>query len=166
MTAWRLACAALKWSAWVDDIDSQRMIIRVVQGKGGKDRDLPLSPELLETLRAYWRWRRPKVYLFPSRGERRGPDVPLSDKTVWQVCGDAARKAGITKHVTAYPFTTSDWATPAQVTATCVPFRCSSDTEILQTTMRYLATPETLILRYGGPDPHEEIPTCRQAIAG
>jgi integrase/recombinase XerD len=71
-----------------------------VQGKGGKDRDLPLSPELLETLRAYWRWRRPKVYLFPSRGERRGPDVPLSDKTVWQVCTEAARKAGITKHVT------------------------------------------------------------------
>ena len=84
----------------VSDIDSQRMIIRVVQGKGGKDRDLPLSPELLETLRAYWRWRRPKVYLFPSRGERRGPDVPLSDKTVWQVCTEAARKAGITKHVT------------------------------------------------------------------
>jgi site-specific recombinase XerD len=94
----------------VSDIDSQRMIIRVVQGKGGKDRDLPLSPELLETLRAYWRWRRPKVYLFPSRGERRGPDVPLSDKTVWQVCGDAARKAGITKHVTPHTLRHS-WAT-------------------------------------------------------
>ena len=76
------------------------MIIRVDQGKGSKDRDLPLNPELLETLRAYWRWRRPKVYLFPSRGERRGPDVPLSDKTVWQVCTETARKAGITKHVT------------------------------------------------------------------
>jgi integrase len=84
----------------VGDIDSKRMIIRVVQGKGSKDRDLPLNPELLETLRAYWRWRKPKVYLFPSRGERRGPDVPLSDKAVWHVCGDAARKAGISKHVT------------------------------------------------------------------
>ena len=85
----------------VSDIDSTRMVIRVVQGKGGKDRDLPLNPELLETLREYWRWRKPKDYLFPSRGERRGPaDMPLSDKTVWHVCGDAARKAGITKHVT------------------------------------------------------------------
>ena len=95
----------------VGDIDGARMIIRVVQGKGGKDRDLPLNPELLETLRAYWRWRRPKVYLFPSRGERRGdPDVPLSDKTVWQVCGDAAKKAGITKHVTPHTLRHS-WAT-------------------------------------------------------
>jgi integrase/recombinase XerD len=94
----------------VSDIDSKRMIIRVVQGKGGKDRDLPLNPELLETLRAYWRWRKPKEYLFPSRGERRGPDVPLSDKTVWHVCGDAARKAGITKHVTPHTLRHS-WAT-------------------------------------------------------
>jgi len=94
----------------VRDIDSKRMIIRVVQGKGGKDRDLPLSPELLETLREYWRWRKPKEYLFPSRGERRGPDVPLSDKTVWHVCGDAARKAGITKHVTPHTLRHS-WAT-------------------------------------------------------
>jgi integrase/recombinase XerD len=94
----------------VSDIDSKRMLIRVVQGKGGKDRDLPLNPELLETLRAYWRWRKPKEYLFPSRGERRGPDVPLSDKTVWHVCGDAARKAGITKHVTPHTLRHS-WAT-------------------------------------------------------
>jgi integrase/recombinase XerD len=94
----------------VRDIDSKRMIIRVVQGKGSKDRDLPLNPELLETLRAYWLWRKPKEYLFPSRGERRGPDVPLSDKTVWHVCGDAARKAGITKHVTPHTLRHS-WAT-------------------------------------------------------
>ena len=94
----------------VSDIDSKRMVIRVVQGKGGKDRDLPLNPELLETLRAYWRWRKPKEYLFPSRGERKGADVPLSDKTVWHVCGDAARKAGITKHVTPHTLRHS-WAT-------------------------------------------------------
>ena len=94
----------------VSDIDSKRMIIRVTQGKGAKDRDLPLSPELLETLRAYWRWRKPKEYLFPSRGERKGADVPLSDKTVWQVCGDAAKKAGITKHVTPHTLRHS-WAT-------------------------------------------------------
>jgi len=52
-------------------IDSQRMIIHVVQGKGGKDRDLPLSPALLETLRAHWRWLKPRTYLFPSRRYRK-----------------------------------------------------------------------------------------------
>ena len=51
----------------IADIDSQRMILHVVDGKGHKDRDLPLSPALLETLRAYWRWLKPRTYLFPSR---------------------------------------------------------------------------------------------------
>jgi integrase/recombinase XerD len=94
----------------VSDIDSQRMIIRVVQGKGGKDRDLPLSPELLETLREYWRWRKPKEYLFPTRDHRRAASEPISDKTIWQVCTDAARRAGITKHVTPHTLRHS-WAT-------------------------------------------------------
>ena len=94
----------------VSDIDSQRMIIRVVQGKGGKDRDLPLSPELLETLREYWRWRKPRGYLFPSRDPRRGTGEPISDKTIWQVCNDAARRAGITKHITPHTLRHS-WAT-------------------------------------------------------
>src|SRR5450759_2162298 len=84
----------------VSDIDSQRMIIRVVQGKGGKDRDLPLSPTLLETLREYWRWRKPRLYLFPTRNRQHTLDKPISDKTVWIACSDAARRAGIRKRVT------------------------------------------------------------------
>ncbi len=94
----------------VSDIDSQRMIIRVVEGKGSKDRDLPLSPALLETLREYWRWRKPKTYLFPSRDPRRGPEQPISDKTVWIACSDAARRAGIRKRVTPHTLRHS-WAT-------------------------------------------------------
>jgi site-specific recombinase XerD len=84
----------------IGDIDSQRMILRVDRGKGGKSRDLPLTPALLETLREYWRWRKPQVYLFPSRSRRRGADQPISDKMVWIACREAARHAQLTKRVT------------------------------------------------------------------
>jgi site-specific recombinase XerD len=94
----------------VSDIDSQRMIIRVVAGKGGKDRDLPLSPALLETLREYWRWRKPKLYLFPTRTLGRRLDQPISDKTVWIACSEAARQAGIKKRITPHTLRHS-WAT-------------------------------------------------------
>jgi integrase/recombinase XerD len=94
----------------VSDIDSQRMIIRVVAGKGGKDRDLPLSPALLETLREYWRWRKPKLYLFPTGTLGRRLDQPISDKTVWIACSEAARRAGISKRVTPHTLRHS-WAT-------------------------------------------------------
>ena len=94
----------------VGDIDSQRMTIRVVAGKRGKDRDLPLSPALLETLREYWRWRKPKLYLFPTRTLGRRLDQPISDKTVWIACSEAARRAGIHKHVTPHTLRHS-WAT-------------------------------------------------------
>ena len=94
----------------VSDIDSQRMIIRVVAGKGGKDRDLPLSPTLLETLRVYWRWRKPKLYMFPTRTLGRRLDQPISDKTVWIACSEAARRAGINKRVTPHTLRHS-WAT-------------------------------------------------------
>jgi site-specific recombinase XerD len=86
------------------------MIIRVVQGKGGKDRDLPLSPALLETLREYWRWRKPRLYLFPTRICRHRLEQPISDKTVWIACSDAARRAGIRKRVTPHTLRHS-WAT-------------------------------------------------------
>ena len=102
----------------IDDIDSQRMVLHVVNGKGGKDRDLPLSPKLLETLRAYWLWLKPQTYLFPSRMHR-DSEQPITDKTVWRTCSEAARRAGIRKRVTPHlvrhylPFLTmsSDFAT-------------------------------------------------------
>ena len=93
----------------VADIDSQRMVIHVVNGKGGKDRDLPLSPALLETLRAYWRWMKPRTYLFPSRMHRE-VERPISDKTLWHACREAAAKAGIRKKTSPHLIRHS-WAT-------------------------------------------------------
>ena len=83
----------------VDDIDSQRMVIRVRQGKGARDRDVPMSPKLLEVLRDYWRRNKPKDYLFPSSPGHRGLDQPASDKTVWHACQVAAKRAGLRKHI-------------------------------------------------------------------
>ena len=50
----------------VRDIDRQRMVLRVEHGKGGHDREVPLSPTLLTALREYYRWMRPQTYLFPG----------------------------------------------------------------------------------------------------
>jgi integrase/recombinase XerD len=83
----------------VTDIDSQRMMIRIQQGKGRRDREVPLSPKLLEALRAYWRWIKPKTFLFPGTVKHCRADVPISSNTVWSACRQAAKAAGITKHL-------------------------------------------------------------------
>jgi len=81
----------------VADLDSSRMMIRVQQGKGAKDRYVPLSRRLLEELRAYWRLERPADWLFPGYRDRRQPIHPGS---VQRVCQRAAKAAGINKQVT------------------------------------------------------------------
>ncbi len=83
----------------VEDIDSQRMVIHVRQGKGKRNRDVPLSPKLLETLREYWRWMKPKTYLFPGTVKGLRADKPISTKMVWLACQEAAKRAGIDKPV-------------------------------------------------------------------
>jgi integrase/recombinase XerD len=83
----------------VSDIDSQRMVMHVHQGKGSKDRDVPLSPKLLETLREYWRWRKPRTYLFPAGAANRDKSAPLTPKAVWHACRKAAVQAGIQKPI-------------------------------------------------------------------
>jgi len=84
----------------VGNIDSQRMLLRVEHGKGGIDRDVPLSPQLLETLREYWRWMRPTTYLFPGTVNGWRADKPITSKVVWEAVHDAALKTGIRKRVT------------------------------------------------------------------
>jgi integrase/recombinase XerD len=82
----------------VEDIDSKRMVVHIRQGKGGKDRDVPLCPKLLETLREYWRWRKPTTWLFPQIGSR-GKTGHITAHTVWYACDQAARHAGLKKRV-------------------------------------------------------------------
>jgi site-specific recombinase XerD len=83
----------------VSDVDSERMVIHIQLGKGSRDRDVPMTPKLLEALRQYWRWKHPKVYLFPSTEGHRGEERPISDKTVWYACKEAAARAGIKKRI-------------------------------------------------------------------
>lgn len=82
----------------VSDIDSQRMLIRVEQGKGRKDRYAMLSPRLLEVLRVYWRAARPKEHPFPSWRTGRH----LNATALEQACRDAWLRSGLRKKVTAH----------------------------------------------------------------
>jgi site-specific recombinase XerD len=79
----------------IDDIDSSRMVIHVRQAKGKKDRDVMLSPVLLETLRQYWRGSRGKPWLFPGYA----PDKPITTKAVFLMVQSAAARAKIAKTV-------------------------------------------------------------------
>ncbi len=64
----------------VEDIDSERMVVHIRHGKRNRDRDVPLSPKLLETLREYWSWMRPKTYLFPGQKTAGAPISRLRRK--------------------------------------------------------------------------------------
>src|SRR5712664_1628684 len=82
----------------VCDIDSGRMVIRVEHGKGGKDRYVMLSAQLLRILRTYWRLAKPAAWLFPGRqGDR-----PVSTATLQAACRVAAREADLGKPVTVH----------------------------------------------------------------
>jgi site-specific recombinase XerD len=80
----------------VSDIDSQRMVIHVSEGKRKKDRYTILSPVLLQMLRHYWVAARPVSYLFPSQT----PERPMTASTVQRVCKAAQKNAELDKRVT------------------------------------------------------------------
>ena len=80
----------------VPDIDSARGVIMVRHGKGAKDRNVMLSPQLLGILRAYWKFARPRTYLFPGRDE----DHPIDPTVLHAACRSAVKAAGLTKRVT------------------------------------------------------------------
>jgi site-specific recombinase XerD len=82
----------------VSDVDSRRMVLRVDQGKGRKDRYVMLAQKLLALLREYWREERPRSWLFPGAE----PDAPLTTGSVWHVFKEAQRTAGVTKRVSVH----------------------------------------------------------------
>jgi len=77
------------------DIDSERMVIRVEQGKGRKDRYVMLSPHLLQLLRTYWKASRPRGWLFPGQN----PVNALTTRQLRRACHAAAEAAGIDKRI-------------------------------------------------------------------
>ena len=90
----RAEVAALK----ISDDDSPRMVLHVQGGKGGKDRDLILSPRLLEEFRQHYKRlrRKPAIWLFPG-GTRHTADTPITEKVVWHACRQAAQRCGVNK---------------------------------------------------------------------
>lgn len=80
----------------ISDIDSNRMVIHIKGGKGRQDRDVMLSPRLLDALREYWRGlkRKPSQWLFPG-GSNHIANHPITPKVVYHACCQAARRAGL-----------------------------------------------------------------------
>ena len=80
----------------IEDLDTKRMVIQVLQGKGDKDRLVMLSPRLLRILRRYWKIDRPQPWLFPGQPK----DHPISRCAVYRNCRKAAKDSGVKKHIT------------------------------------------------------------------
>lgn len=131
----------------VADIDSGRMLIRVEQGKGKKDRYTVLSPRLLEILRVYWRAVRPTHYLFPSWRTGRH----LTSGALQQACRDAWLRSGLRKKVTAHTlrhnFATSLLENGTEVRV----IQVLLGHEQITTTARYTAVSPQLISGTPGP---------------
>ena len=80
------------------DIDSDRMVIRIERGKGGKERYVMLSEQLLGILRSYWRLARPESFLFPGRDKNK----PIEQTVLHAACRSARAAAGIDKRVSVH----------------------------------------------------------------
>lgn len=80
----------------INDIDSKRMQIRITNGKGSKQRQVPLSPRLLSELRDYWKQYKPTSLIFPGKT----PDKTYADTSIQKAIKDSAKLAKINKNVT------------------------------------------------------------------
>jgi site-specific recombinase XerD len=90
--------AAETVSLKVSNIDGERGVIRIEHGKGGKDRNVMLSAQLLHILRVYWKLVRPQVWLFPGRDESK----PIDVQVLHSACRSARAAAGIDKRISVH----------------------------------------------------------------
>ncbi len=118
----------------VSDIDSKRMLVMVRQGKGRKDRLTPLSQRLLDELRAYWRKRQPRPWLFPGASD----GSPLCHGTVQRYCQEVVRRAGLTKPATMHTLRHSFATHMLEAGVDLLTLQAMMGHRSLQTTMGYL----------------------------
>ncbi|PYX55461.1 MAG: integrase [Acidobacteria bacterium] len=104
----------------IPDIDSRRMVIHIRGGKGRQDRDVMLSPTLLEALRDYWRGlkRKPTDWLFPG-GSRHTSNRPITPRAVRYACQRAAQRAGLQNRV--HPHTLRHYASSRTMLPELIP---------------------------------------------
>ncbi len=149
-------------SLQVGDIDSARMVLHVRQGKGGKDRLVPLSLRLLEELRAYWRLCRPRTWLFPGTK----PDQPLSRGNVQRLFRRIAKRAGINKPCSMHTLRHSYATHLLEAGVDVLTLKALLGHRSLQTTAHYLhvstqrlrQTPSLLDLLVVPPPPADPVP--------
>jgi integrase/recombinase XerD len=118
----------------VTDIDSARMVIHVRQGKGAKDRLVPLSPRLLHELRGYWRIDRPRPWLFP--GDK--PGQPISGSNMQRRFGHLVQRVGLTKHCSLHTLRHSYATHLLEAGVDLLTLKMLLGHKTLETTTRYL----------------------------
>ena len=131
----------------IADIDSQRMTIRVEQGKGRKDRYVMLSPSLLETLREYWRVSKPKVFLFPGLGGKKPLDVTVAQRVFFQAKTRARIGKRVSFHTLRHSFATHALEDGANVRT----IQALLGHRSLETTQRYAHVSEDSLHRVKSP---------------
>jgi integrase/recombinase XerD len=118
----------------VADIDSARMVIHVRQGKGAKDRLVPLSLRLLEELRAYWRMHRPRTWLFPGQKSGR----PINASHIQRGLGRLVQQVGLSKHCSMHTLRHSYATHLLEAGVDVLTLKALLGHTSLQTTARYL----------------------------
>jgi site-specific recombinase XerD len=118
----------------VRDIDSSRMVIHVRQGKGAKDRLVPMSLRLLEELRAYWRMCRPRTWLFPGQK----PDGIMTAGNIQRRFKRLVKRVGLTKHCSMHTLRHSYATHLLEAGVDVLTLKALMGHNSLQTTARYL----------------------------
>ena len=138
---------------WIQDIDSQRMQLNIQAGKGKKQRQVPLSPRLLEALRVYWKEYRPTKLLFPGAT----PEKPYAGTSIQRTIKASARRAGLTKTVTPHTLRHSYATGLLEAGVDLLTISRLLGHASFTTTMVYLHVRQTHFLR--SPSPLDWLPT-------